>query len=179
MTAHVDRDENTTGTGAAKATLTSEAFPHSNETTVTFFDEDGYEYSLVLTNARDEADARTHAHCAARTKILDGEWRPHGTLLIGGLEVRDMARVRAWPGGSRYVMDASWRAEAATHLHGAIAELEQAALVMPASRERALIDRALRATAQTFRECTRNLEAARRHLEARTTGAQPEMGVQP
>ena len=100
MTAHVDRDENTTGTDAAKATLTSETFPHSNETTVTFFDEDGYEYSLVLTNARDEADARTRAHCAARAKILDGEWRPHGTLLIGGLDVRDMTRARARPGGA-------------------------------------------------------------------------------
>lgn len=58
MTAHVDRDENTTATNAAKATPTSETFPLSNETTVTFFDEDGYEYSLVLTNARDEP---THA----------------------------------------------------------------------------------------------------------------------
>ncbi len=165
MTAHMDRDENTTGTDAAKATLTIETFPHSNETTVTFFDEDGYEYSLVLTNPRDEADARTRAHCAARAKILDDEWRPHGTLLISGLDVRDMTRARTRPGG-RYDAEGSWRAEAATHLQGAIAELERAALVMPASCERALIDRALRTTAQTFRECTRNLGAARRHLEA-------------
>ena len=179
MTPHVDRDENTTGTDAATATPTSETFPPSNETTVTFFDEDGYEYSLVLTNARDEADARTRAHCAARAKILDNEWRAHGRLLIGRLDVRDMTRARARRGGRRYATEASWRAEAAIHLQGAIAELERAALVMPASRERALIDRALRTTAQTFRECIRNLEAARRHLEARTTSAQAAMGLQP
>jgi hypothetical protein len=179
VTAHAARDENTTATDAAKATPTSETIPHSNETTVTFLDEDGYEYSLVLTDARDEADARTRAHCAARAKILDGEWRPHGTLLIGGLDVRDMTRACARPDGSRFVTEASWRAEGATHLQGAIGELERAALVMPASRERALIDRALRTTAQTFRECTHNLEAARRHLEARTTSAQPAMGLQP
>ncbi len=179
MTAHADRDERTTGSDVAKAMPTSETFPHSYETTVTFFDEDGYEYGLVLTNARDKADARTRAHCAARARILDSEWRPHGTLLIGGLDVRDMARGRARSSRSRYATEASWRAEAATRLQGAIAELERAELVMPASRERALIDRALRTTAQTFRECTRNLEAARRHLEARTSGAQPAMGLQP
>ena len=179
MTAHADRNESTTGTDAAKATPTSETFPQSNETTVTFFDEDGYEYTLVLANALDEADARTRAHCAARAKILDGEWRPHGTLLIGGLDARDITWARTRPSGSRYATEASWRAEAATHLQGAIAELERAALVMPASHERALIDRALRTTAQTFRECTRKLEAARRHLKARTTGTEAAMGPQP
>jgi hypothetical protein len=179
VTAHAARDENTTATDAAKATPTSETFPHSNETTVTFFDEDGYEYNLVLANARDEADAHTRAHRAARAKILDDEWRPHGTLLIGGVDVRDMTRARARLDGRRYATEASWRAEAATHLQGAIAELERAALVMPASRERALIDRALRTTAQTFRECTRNLETARRHLEGRISGGQPTMELQP
>ena len=159
--------------------MLSQTFTQPNATTVTFFDEDGYEHKLTVVNARDERDARDRAHRAARKKLADGEWRPHGTLIIGGMEVKETSGAPApAPARSRYAAEAAWRAQAATHLQGAIAELEQAALGMPVSRERVLVDRALQTTAQTFRACTRNLELARRHLEtqATPTAAQPTIG---
>ncbi len=139
-----------------------ETFTDPNEAIVTFFDEDGYEFKVTVANVRDETSARDRASVVARERILEGDWRPQGNLLIGGLEVTP-ARER--PAASRYAAAAAWRAQAAVRLQGAIAELESAATVMPVSRERVLVDRALRAAAQTFRECTRNLEIARRQLD--------------
>jgi hypothetical protein len=139
-----------------------ETFTAPNEAIVTFFDEDGYEFKVTVANVRDATNARDRASVAARERILEGDWRPHGRLLIGGLEVNPTSGER--PTASRYAAAAAWRAQAAGQLQAAITELEGAATVMPVSRERVLIDRALRATAQTFRECTRNLEIARRQL---------------
>lgn len=142
-------------------------FPQPNEAIVTFFDEDGYEFKVTVQSARDEAVARDRAHADARQRIVDGQWRPHGTLVIGGLQVNETTGQKPASQG-RHATAAAWRATAAPHLQGAIAELERAAMAMamPMSRERLLVDRALRATARVFRECTHNLELARRHLGA-------------
>jgi len=155
-------------------------FTQPNATTVTFFDEDGYEFKLTVIDARDAQDARDRAHSAAGEKINDGEWRPHGTILIGGMDVTDTSQAPAPSASSRYAAEAAWRAEAASHVQGAISELEQAALAMPVSRERVLVDHALHSTAQAFRTCTRNLELARRLVEAEaTTAVQPTIRPQP
>ncbi|MGO9899913.1 MAG: hypothetical protein ACLP0J_09515 [Solirubrobacteraceae bacterium] len=143
------------------------SFTQRNEAIVTFFDQDGYAFKLTVPDARDETDARERAHAAARERIRDGQWRPHGTLLIGGLQINPTT-TQTRPRDNRYAAAAAWRSTAATHLQAAIAELEQAAITMPVSRERVMVDRALRATAQTFRECTRNLALALRHLGAET-----------
>jgi len=166
--------------GAEHGTEMKMRFTQPNATTVTFFDEDGYEFKLIVVDARDAQDARDRAHCAAGGKIKDGEWRPHGTMLIGGMDVEDTSQAPAPTASSRYAAEAAWRAEAASHVQGAISELEQAALGMPVSRERVLVDHALHLTAHAFRACTRNLELARRLLEAEPiTSAQTTTGPQP
>ncbi len=113
-----------------------------------------------MTDARNETDARDRARRAARAKILDDDWRPRGALLIGGLDVKG-APTRPAAANSPHAAAAVWRAEAASHLQGAIDELDRASSVMPVSLERELTDLALRTTSQTFRVCTRNLEAVR------------------
>jgi len=155
-------------------------FTQPNATTVTFFDDDGYEFKLTVIDTRDAQDARDRAHCAAGEKIRDGEWRPHGTMLIGGMDVKDTSNAPAPAASSRYAAEAAWSAEAASHVQGAISELEQAALGMPVSRERVLVDHALHSTAKAFRACTRSLERARRFLEAEAaTTVQSTIGPQP
>ncbi len=154
-----------------------ETFTQPNEAIVTFFDDDGYEYKLTVPDARDETDARARAHTAARERIREGDWRPHGTLLIGGLQVKPTSGER--PPERRYATAAAWRAQAASQLQAAIADLEAAATVMPVSRERVMVDRALRATAQTFRECTRNLAIARRQLSAEPNTPSRAIGAEP
>jgi hypothetical protein len=82
-------------------------FPQPNEAIVTFFDEDGYEFTVTVHSARDEADARDRAHADARQRIVDGQWRPHGTLVIGGLQVNKTTGQKPASQG-RYATAAAW-----------------------------------------------------------------------
>ena len=65
------------------------------------------------------------------------------------------------------------REQAAICLHLALVQLEAAIALMPASRDRLVMDRALRATLHAIRECTRTLRIARSQLTATSIPLSP------